>query len=277
MNSPSQFIYLTAISFIFGSFISSCKKETINLPGGSTRFGDYLSCSIISPPADVNLNAFYQKYLNCNGIPIVSSSVTSDAALYRADSILRFMLVGRDDVRNKMINLGLYMGVIGDGEATTDMPEYAYMASDTTRNWTTEPIGLFWSSTRMALVPEANLMCLPSDLYGGIEDLTVHEFTHPIDWAFRQINSTYESALADVYDHAMSIGLWSNTYVATNDYEYLAEGVQMWYNVAAEGPVGGDGNHNEIDTRAELQLYDSQLYDFIEEYFNPATDVPVCN
>ena len=50
----------------------------------------------------------------------------------------------------------------------------------------------------------------------------------------------------------MKTGLWDNTYAATNYIEYFGIGVQCFFNDSRQGPKGGDGIHNHIDTRVEL-------------------------
>jgi hypothetical protein len=267
----------------FSLFISSCTKEEdddTNYQNAKGRFSDDLSCTIIAPPASVNLNMFYKKYLNCKGVPIVTSNLSSDAALYRADTIMNFLLVGRDDVRKAMIENDLMLAIMGDGEVTTDIPEFAYKVNDNTRNWTTEPIGRYEkdNNRHIAIVSEANLMCLPSDLYlFRPEELTVHEFFHPVDAGLRFINSTYRSEVIAAYNNAKANGLWANTYAISNDSEYMAEVIQVYYNSNPIGLTSSDGIHNEVDSREKLKSYDPQVYAILEKYFNPSLNVPGCN
>jgi len=56
-------------------------------------------------------------------------------------------------------------------------------------------------------------------------------------------------------------GLWPNTYSATNYWEYLAQGVGMFFNAAF------DDVYNDISTREELQAYDADLYGMIDQLF----------
>ena len=66
------------------------------------------------------------------------------------------------------------------------------------------------------------------------------------------IHYNFQSRLQAAYDNAMKTGLWANTYAATNYIEYFGIGVQCFFNDSREGPKGGDGIHNHIDTREEL-------------------------
>ena len=46
--------------------------------------------------------------------------------------------------------------------------------------------------------------------------------------------------------------LWANTYAATNEQEYWAEGVQSYFDTNIEA-IPSNGIHNHVNTRAELR------------------------
>ena len=54
----------------------------------------------------------------------------------------------------------------------------------------------------------------------------------------------------------------------SNSREYWAEGVQAYFECDQEGPVGGNGVHNDVNTRIELESYDKELYDLLVGAFN---------
>jgi hypothetical protein len=81
---------------------------------------------------------------------------------------------------------------------------------------------------------------------------------------YARADSTFNSRLRSAYDSAMSAGLFANTYAASQSAEYLAEGVQDWYNTNLES-TRPNGVHNQINTRAELEDYDPTLHDLLEE------------
>ena len=70
----------------------------------------------------------------------------------------------------------------------------------------------------------------------------------------------------------MALGRWESTYAATDSAEYWAEGVQSWFNVNQQPQVG---IHNEVDTRAELKIYDPALHSLISTIF-PSDFQPDC-
>lgn len=81
-----------------------------------------------------------------------------------------------------------------------------------------------------------------------------------------QLDGGFNRRLERIYRKAKSRGLWKNTYAISNAVEYFAEGVQCWFNVNLEVSPG-NGIHNEINSRAELQAYDPLLFNLIATYF----------
>jgi len=118
-------------------------------------------------------------------------------------------------------------------------------------------------------------MCYRYDGYYG-ENIPLHEFAHTIDAGLDFVDTDFNKYLALTYAHAMAENLWNNTYAATNQDEYWAEGVQSYFdaNLSASPP---NGIHNDIDTRAELKTYDPQLFALIEYIFKGYQWYPTCD
>ncbi len=69
--------------------------------------------------------AFYNKYLDIRGLPVVASRDVDDQALIRTHDIVSHMLAGRPDVLQSMQKNGMYLIIIGKNQVYTDMPEYS--------------------------------------------------------------------------------------------------------------------------------------------------------
>ena len=82
---------------------------------------------VTSPPAAMKLDAFYKKYVNANGYPIVSSEKVADHALLEAAYLVELLLHQRPDVRDAMVRSGSRMTVIAHSEFTTDIPEHRHL------------------------------------------------------------------------------------------------------------------------------------------------------
>jgi len=79
--------------------------------------------------SEMNLSPFYRKYLHAFGIPIISSSAPSDAALRRACYVVVFLMADRPDIRSWLYKRNGRAGVIGLQEGVTTIPEHSWLAS----------------------------------------------------------------------------------------------------------------------------------------------------
>ncbi len=261
------------------------------------------------PPAALRANAFYKKHVDADGIPILSSNVTPDAALYRARFIVMQMLSGQPDVRDQMIRNGARVAIMAATEGTTDIPEHSGFnaredACDALDPATTPDPNDVWPDYCVACPSaparrcidwnkrarglggavgaplttgsEENLICQGQavDRYDG-EDIFLHEFAHAIHGLGLSLaDPSFDTDLQFAFDEATRLGRWQENddiYALDNPSEYFAEGVQSWFNVnQAPGGV-----HNDVDTRGELETYDPLLYALIAKHF-PA-DVSACS
>ena len=216
--------------------------------------------------------SFYTKVINTRGFLIASSDAASDTALYEAALTFDKLTRGRPDLEATLIDEGIHLTIIGKDEDLTDVPEYKDYSS-------------FWNRFRalgatsqrpITSCSEENLLCLDGDVYAG-EDICVHVHAHTLLGEFlpssRKLERfgtlELEQAVLDAYENSVTNeGLWDNTFAATNYREYFAEGLQSFFDVNAEGESGGDGLHNEINTRSELLAYDEALYDIMQSVFS---------
>src|SRR5690554_4995083 len=118
-------------------------------------------------PDSLQLNSFYEKYCDTDGIPIVSSAEVSDEALIRAARILPIMLAKRADVKQAMIENSCKVMIIGAKEEVCDLPEYAHIC-DTPEHvayWNRRARGFGGApeDPYSASCGEENLLCLEGD------------------------------------------------------------------------------------------------------------------
>jgi hypothetical protein len=232
---------------------------------------------IVVPPASLGLDPFYAKYLDADGIPIVSSGKASDAAVRVACRIARQMLSFRVDVRTQMVAHHARIAVMARTEVTTDVPEHAdlYTAFPGT-DWDERARGLGGTVDRPATsCAEENLLCDATDRYVG-ENILVHELSHGIaNLGMTFADKTFMSRLKSAYADAIAAGKWKDTYAGSNADEYFAEGVQSYFETNIES-IPPNGIHNEVNTRAELEKYDPKLFAIVAEVFGPEIWTPTC-
>ncbi|MFK5921992.1 MAG: sulfatase-like hydrolase/transferase [Verrucomicrobiota bacterium] len=240
----------------------------IRLPSNHGKENNAARYPITAPPAELKLDPFYQKYLNFNGFPILSSEKVSDYAIREAAYLLQMMLAQRPDVLDAMAASGARLTVMAHNEFTTDVPEHARMGKqkggESSDWWDRRARGLGGSETDpVASCGEENLLCFPGDPYSQ-ENILIHEFAHMMHLrGLKRIDPTFDSRLEKSWTDAMAAGLWKDKYPSTNSREYFAEGVQSWFNNNREN----DYEHNHINTRKELIEYDPQLAAILKEVF----------
>ncbi len=236
------------------------------------------SIEITAPPKNLKLSPFYKKYTCANGIHIMSSKKVPDAAIYSAYKIIKFMTDSLpSNVLESMLSRDCRIAIMARYEGTTDIPEHAYLESDTKLNWDVRARGLGGTmELPLTTCAEENLLCYQIDKYHA-EDILIHEFAHTIHAVGIIPNdTTFNTTLRERMDAVMAQGKYKDTYAITNILEYFAEGVQNWFNVNAEVPEP-DGKHNHINTRMELKQYDPGLYQILNRFFPESDECHSCH
>jgi hypothetical protein len=236
-----------------------CDAGTTKLLGA-----DFCAVAPAAPPASLGVDPFYAKYLDANGIPVLSSPNVENTAVVSACLIAAHMVRMRGDVRQALIQQQQRIAIIGVSEVTTKIPEYSNL------------YGLFpgqdWDKLRgvgaTLMIPvssagEENLLCLSNDMFAG-EKLLVQTFATAVLLGVEKVDDTFESRLSAAFQAATSAGLWRNTYASANEIEYYAEGVQSWFD-ANPDVSQTDGTNGPINTRGELKAYDPALAALIAE------------
>lgn len=223
---------------------------------------------------DFSLDAFYEKYIDAAGLPVLSSGAPDDAALTRACQLVGNMLSNRPDVRAKLIELRARFVVIGRNEGTANVPEYGFREKSREEqdaiNARARGLG-----GQAASCGEENLMCLSGDRY-PTESICVHEYAHTIGQGVYELDHGFGDRLQAAFDDARSKGHLANSYRGESPDEYWAEGVQDWYNTNAQADPP-DGVHNSVNTRSELETLDKNLHALIGEIFPDGTNWNDCH
>ncbi|QIZ72023.1 hypothetical protein [Oxynema aestuarii] len=273
-NYFASYFKIAALAVVLGgAFPTSCPQGAIAAPHFDRAGAPGCQVRELPPAGD----RFYAKACTVEGMTVTSSARVSDRALEQAAAIARQMLAFRPDIRRKMLQNHLRIGIIGVREQTTDLPEYRILKQEyPDRDWDRLTRGLGGTPfIPLVTAAEENLLCWRSDRYFG-ENIFVHEFAHTIkDLGIVYLDRTFQARLNWVYRQAIAAGLWRNTYAAVNPEEYWAEGVQSYFNVNLE-VNSSNGIHNQINTREELRAYDPRLYQLIFEIFGDTQLVSPC-
>lgn len=248
----------------------ACNKKEEE-PEVSGRFTEHRTCTISAPPTTVGLDTFYTQYINCSGIAVVAPAGVADTALYRADSIIAFLLDGLGPVRDELMRQGVYHILYPPGLTPNDMPERIGEPR-------TYGPGSFLPHKQVSISSMANILCYESPDNRSLLDCElVHEFGHSLHvLGLSKVYPEFDGELNAAYQNALDHGLWSNTYLADDALHYFAKGMQIWYGVNKPGPYQGNGHSNYIATREHLRTYDPTLYNLLTQYLNQGERPPVC-
>lgn len=233
----------------------------------------------VAVPEGRNIPDFYKKYLEADGLYVVSSAQVSDSALMKAREIMMLMLAKRPDVKKYMVEKGCHVMVIGRNEETCDLPEFAHICNspENIAFWNKRARGFGGApeDTYSASCGEENLLALPEDRYTG-ENILIHEFAHVIHTVgIAGVEPDFNDRLEQLRLQAIEKGLWSDTYAISNKEEYFAECVQSFFNCNRYADPA-NGVHNGMNRRVKLKAYDPDMYNLLKTYFYEI-DIPIYN
>jgi hypothetical protein len=251
---------------------------------------DYLKYVVTAPPQEIidrfKLDtAFYKKYADANGYPILASARVSDAAVAIVRDQVNYMLGNRPAIRDTMIAHGGRVVVMAETEYTVDVPEQRgwvvpkYLDPRLTpqeRARYYEPGGLgsmtaagYWNPRARGMggtlttCAEENVLGFYRTRYWGT-NICVHEFSHAIMGAgIGNADPKWFQEIVDSYKHAKAACLRTADGYSGNTFnEYWAGGVE-WY-------VGNGGRD-----RAGLKQVDPTLYNLVSRLIPENKFVPV--
>ena len=254
--------------------LASCKQAQ-QQEVAETEVLDIPECVVTTPPDSLHLDPFYKKYVDVNGIPLISSWRVPDSAFVAAHRTLYAMTSMLDKaVLDSMVGRGTRVAIMARYEGTTDLPEHHYLINDTSMNWDVRARGLEGTlEIPLTSCAEENVLAYQIDKYHA-EDILIHEFSHSIHLIGLTLAVPgFNDRLEQCYENAKAKGILTNTYRETEPMEYFAEAVQDWFNVNAEMPYA-DGKHNWCNTREELKDFDPDIYNLLEEQF-PKTSLQI--
>ena len=251
---------------------TAAAAATTGCDGGKTIYigsdTTLAACRTPGPPPAGLFPPFYTKYLDANGIPILSSDEPDDRALVMACEIVVHMVSAREDLRQALIALDMRVGVIARDEVTTDLPDYSDL-------YTFFPPPPDWDSLRgvgatimrpMSSFGEENMLCEQMDPYRG-ENVLVQTFASAVLLAMERLDATFPRRVNDAYKSAGTNGLWQNTYARETSIAYYQAGVQTWFETSP---------NNFPATREDLRSYDPALAALVSETLPEATWRPRC-
>ncbi len=205
---------------------------------------------------------FYAKYVDAEGIPILSSATVNDAALLEARYVVLNMLRGREDLLKNMRTRRIRLSVMAWNEFNTEMPEFKNLP----RWWDRRSRGI--SGVKATTCGEENLLNYRGDPFSG-GSILVHEFTHVFQHSGMSVlDRTFSARVRAAYNKAKASGQFRG-YAMTKQSEFFAEGAQSWFH--ANGKMDfirvRDGKKTPLNTRAKITEHLPDLAKLLRETF----------
>jgi hypothetical protein len=230
-----------------------------------------------------NIDPYYTKFTWAREFIVVGRKA-SDGALLIANDTIRKMFAYRHDILKAFINEGVKLVVLGFEENLADLPECKKMASKSI-DYTARFLD-YLPEAKLMVVDQQNVLGNPKNPYltscqiirvfaKALYHLTG---TRPVDpnWENRgrdvqqyelrvqRMDIRFDKKLKELYDSAMSKGLWKGTAAVHNRAEYWAEGVLAYFDASGAIVPPNDSDH-PIATREALKQYDPGLFTLVEE------------
>jgi hypothetical protein len=249
--------------------------------------------SVIPPPRGFKIDPYYTKFTWAGEFPVIGREA-GDEAMLKANATIGKMFSYRHDILKALISDGVKLVVLGRNERLADLPELKNI-SDTNVDLTIRFMD-YSPATKLLVVPEENVLANPNDDNVG-PSLVIREFaeamyavcgTRPVDtnWNNRgrdvqqyelrvkRLDVQFDEKLGQIYDAAMTKGMWKDTPAIQDRTAYWAEGVLAYFDAAGqegapftEKDKAADftGSPHPISTREALKAYDPDLYALVNE------------
>ena len=239
--------------------------------------------NVEAPPAKFNIDPYYTKFTWAREFTVLGRKA-SDEAMLMANDTIRKMFAYRHDILKALIADGVKLVVLAPEEKISDLPEIKNLKikglDHTARFLDYSP------DTKLLVVGQENVLGNPKNPYAtGCQVIRVFAKaayyvtgTRPVDpnWSNRgrrvqqyelrvqRMDIRFDKKLKQLYESAMTKGLWKGTAAVQNRVEYWAEGVLAYFDAGGTGAPPNDAEH-PITTREALKEYDPGLFTLVEE------------
>jgi len=260
-------------------------RSTFNLgPGQDWRYSWLQTLpNVEAPPAKFNIDTYYTKFTWAREFIVVGRKA-SDEALLNANDTIRKMFAYRHDILKAFINEGVKLVVLGFEESLADLPECKNMAAGSI-DYTARFLD-YSPEAKLMVVDQENVLGNPKNPYATscqvirIFGRALYHLTgrRPVDpnWEKRgrnvqqyelrvqRMDVRFDEKLKELYDNAMSKGLWKGTAAVHDRVDYWVEGVLAYFDASGAVVPPNDSGH-PIATRETLKQYDPGLFALVEE------------
>jgi hypothetical protein len=275
-----RFAVLGCLSVLF---CVTCSQEKSSIDGIEERMAPFpvveTGDSVIPPPEGVH--PFYKKYINADGVVIVSSENVPDSALRAARRTVLFISSKRPDVLQAMRKHNPRISIMAVNENASDLPEFGPRSDG---EW-----GLGQMPGDPTSLVSVKGICFPEN-ENYFANALLHEFVHMIhNLGMPEVEPEVLDEIYAAYLSAVEKGLFTppkdeplegiTPFDAYGDDEYFTHAVNAWYDLNESWPgpwmdveIGEKGTSS--GTKAQLKKNDPAIFAVISRFF-PESDISI--
>lgn len=214
--------------------------------------------------------AFYNRYIDADGLAIVSNDQTADAYLINAKKTYLLMTSKRPELRERLRG-NTYIAVIDLPVHFT--PEIAVRNPEPVFYSGTCIINRDWHAPAPSEESDRVSFCVAQVFHGfeteRLMSTVVHELAHRLDLAIQYFDPDFlepaaqkSGKLYEAYKNAEEKQMWPSWVLRNVPGEYFAELVQIWFYQTAN-----DSPYDFFDTYEEFEAHDPMGYALLEPWF----------
>jgi hypothetical protein len=236
------------------------------------------------PPAKFKINTYYTKFTWAREFTVLGREA-SDEAMLKANDTIRKMFAYRHDILKALINDGVKLVVLGRKEKISDLPEFQTLRNDKAFDPLVRVLD-YSPETKLLVVGEENVVADPAEPRVGDNEVirvfarALYRVTaaRPVDpnWNNRgnevqqyelhvkRLDVEFDGKLKELYEAAMSKGLWNGMAAIHDRVSYWTQGVLAYFDALGQDAAPSGAAH-PIGTREALKGYDPGLYALVNE------------
>lgn len=261
-------------------------RSTFGLrPGQDWRYAPLQKLpNVTGPPATFKNDPWYTKFTWAREFIVVGRGA-SDAALLKANDIIRKLFAYRHDVLKVFINDGARLVVLGRGEKLADLPEVKALADAQSLDLLARSLD-YSPQLKLLVVGEENALSNPRHPNAGDNPIlrvfarAIHTAcaSRPVDpnWEKRgrdvqqyelrvkRLDVQFDERLKENFAKAPGAGKWKGTAAIQDRVAYWVEGVLAYFDASGQDAAPSDAVH-PVNTREALKAYDPDLFGLVHE------------
>jgi hypothetical protein len=239
--------------------------------------------AVTRPPARFGIDPWYSKFTWAREFTVLGRGA-SDAAMLRANDVVRKMFAYRHDILKALIADSVRLVVLGRNEHIGDLPEYRRLDDRSGIDALGRSLE-YHPALRLLVVSEENVLGNPGQPRSGDDQLiavlaramyqvagqrAIDTMPRPpqdlqqYELRVTRMDHRFDRRLSELFDQAVAAGRWRGTAASADRVTWWVRGVLAYFDAAGQHASPLDAAH-PIMTRQALAAYDPALFALVDE------------